>query len=574
MAFSKPFTGSAWPPFAKEFHAISGDTVIIVQAARGGSNLVLSGWGSNGFLHSYSCIKARAAINKTGVNLSGVIWLQGEADATNLNQGFINQQDYEQELQWVIQTYRDSFACDLPFYIIQTGLNASQPDSGFLAVRQFQRNVANADWNVNIVYDSTDKFIAKGWMTDGVHYNQTGYNDIGTDIAHVINRLIHRPRVHLDSVGFAAYCPGSVPPISTTLAGAQYHWNTGATTPTLTPQFTGSYWCDVTDINGCGGTYRTDTLFLSILPGPPKPLLVPIGSTNLCQGQKLIMTSNGGYSAYNWSDGNPWQRDTVYTSGDYWLTATGSNGCESPPSDTVTVVFNPLPPQPTVTALGPTSVCEGDTVWLQASPAGYPIYNWNGGNFGTTIPVTQSGTYSVFIVDNNYCHSFPAGGVGVTVSQVPPQPTISYLGQNQLKCMVQGDSYVWLESNVPVAGQNGQILNITSTGVYRVIVFYGACPSDTSLPFSLVGIEDGDFTELTQIFPNPNQGRFSVENNNARGKAWKFSLWDGQGRKVWERSATTWTGKMEFAPGLPAGLYWLETDFNGIPQRNKLLIQD
>ncbi len=67
-------------------------------------------------------------------------------------------------------------------------------------------------------------------------------------------------------------------------------------------------------------------------------------------------------------------------------------------------------------ALGPTSICEGDSVVLQASD-GYSEYQWSSGETSQKITVTKSGSYQVVVTNANGCKggSIP---IVVTVNQI------------------------------------------------------------------------------------------------------------------------------------------------------------
>jgi hypothetical protein len=75
----------------------------------------------------------------------------------------------------------------------------------------------------------------------------------------------------------------------------------------------------------------------------------------------------------------------------------------------------------TITVIGNTTLCTGDTVWLDAG-AGYSSYLWNTGWNQQLLPVTQSGTFSVETTDNS---GFTLASNSVVIVVVP-QPAIAY----------------------------------------------------------------------------------------------------------------------------------------------------
>ncbi|WP_299824551.1 sialate O-acetylesterase [uncultured Pontibacter sp.] len=184
--FEPAQSGSAWPSFAEQYHQLTGDTLIIVQAAKGGSSChplaETNGWGNwdpSSNLFACSVNKTKLAEDKLNTKLAGIIWSQGENDADAINKGIISASQYKQSLTKLINNYRAMFGSNLKFYIIQTGYHTASAPEGFTAVQQIQQEVADEDTNTFVVYDKTKDFIKLGWMKDVVHYNQNGLNDIG-----------------------------------------------------------------------------------------------------------------------------------------------------------------------------------------------------------------------------------------------------------------------------------------------------------------------------------------------------------------------------------------------------------
>ncbi|MFZ6010074.1 MAG: sialate O-acetylesterase [Bacteroidota bacterium] len=141
-------TGSAWPSFAKTYHAISNQQVIIVPAARSGSSLNPSylthlRWDSLGDLWSAGAEKIQKSISKTNVQLKGVIWCQGEADASFINAGEFTKAEYKHELKSLIKRLRFKFNPTLPFYIILTGYAQGEDSRGYEAIQAAQQEVCS-----------------------------------------------------------------------------------------------------------------------------------------------------------------------------------------------------------------------------------------------------------------------------------------------------------------------------------------------------------------------------------------------------------------------------------------------
>lgn len=192
LHFQKANTGSAWPAFANAYAKQTGNKVVIVQAARGGSSCSHKAelddygtWDTTGRLPLFdsAIIKTNAAIRKTGMALKGIIWSQGERDANAINTGHLTAAVYQSTLENLILRFRRELGDNIPFYIIQTGYYKDHDKRGFDEVRRCQREVSKSMKNVMLVYDETGSFIEKGLMKDQIHYNQQALNIIGNTAA-------------------------------------------------------------------------------------------------------------------------------------------------------------------------------------------------------------------------------------------------------------------------------------------------------------------------------------------------------------------------------------------------------
>lgn len=188
-------TGSLWPAFAAAYHQRTGDTVIIVPAARGGASCHakarlgdMDTWDTTGHLFSAAVAKTQAAIRLSNGVVKGIIWVQGERDANAVNSGVLDVNEYSDALCRLIRRFRNALGAPIPFYIVLTGNYKGHPEKGFDAVRKVQTELAQTIPGVFIVYRGTPDFFGKHWMTDDIHYNQHGLNHIGATIAEAMKK--------------------------------------------------------------------------------------------------------------------------------------------------------------------------------------------------------------------------------------------------------------------------------------------------------------------------------------------------------------------------------------------------
>lgn len=233
----------------------------------------------------------------------------------------------------------------------------------------------------------------------------------------------------------------------------------------------------------------SDAVF-AILQTLSKPGITASGPLTFCEMDQVSLAGQAGFSKYLWSTGDTTISIQVDTTGNFTLQVEDVNGCLSPVSDPVQTSVNPLPAQPTITAAGSLTFCQGDSVLLSA-PTGFANYNWSTSDNSQDITVKNAGGYTVSVVDANGCESPVSAAVMVMVDTLPQTPVINALGPS---AVCQGN-FVDLRANTSVpystyiwsSGDTLQInsLQIFTAGNYAVSVVDGnGCQSLFSQLFS------------------------------------------------------------------------------------------
>jgi gliding motility-associated-like protein len=280
-----------------------------------------------------------------------------------------------------------------------------------------------------------------------------------------------------------AVCPGA----SVTLSPSgspyvTYLWSNQATTATITVSAPGNYSVTVNDGN-C--TYVSDTFTLSnVQVATP----VAYSDTSVCAGEPVTLFGDVGYTNYNWGGGLTGVSVTVTTPGNYSYTATDANGC-SVTSTTASVTNRPYP-NPNITATPP-AVCVGQgSTTLNAGSEANVTYVWQpGGSTGSTLQVTQPGTYTVQATLNGCVK-----GDTLTVNAADT-PTLSLAPQKSCCAQVVLDpapqqNYTFLWSD----GSTGSTLTVINTGdsteTYSVTATNSAgCTSNASVTVQIKCVE-------------------------------------------------------------------------------------
>jgi len=216
---------------------------------------------------------------------------------------------------------------------------------------------------------------------------------------------------------------------------------------------------------------------------PTQPTITPTGTVAFCQGQSAQLSTQSGYSNYQWSNSATTQNITVSTSANYSVRVTNSQGYISPwsGSKTVTVHQNPLTPNISINSNILTSSSTTGNKWY---------FNGNiiSGATQQNYTVQKNGNYHVVVTNTNNCssqsNSISFTTVGFTdlekigITSVYPNPTSEFLNIHfsDSRQDVQLDIYdvsgrLHLQKKVMSISQNSiETLNLDnlSAGVYTL----------------------------------------------------------------------------------------------------------
>ncbi|OGS80051.1 MAG: hypothetical protein A3D31_08890, partial [Candidatus Fluviicola riflensis] len=276
----------------------------------------------------------------------------------------------------------------------------------------------------------------------------------------------------ISASGPTTFCSGGSV-ILTSSSTTDNIWSTGETTQSITVTSTGNY--SVTVDNGlCSAVSSPIGITVNALPSVPT--ITASGVTTFCSGGSVVLTSSSATDNL-WSTGETTQSITVSTSGSYSVEVI-ENGCSSGNSIAENVTVNPTPAAPTISASGPTTFCDGDSVILTSSSS---IDNfWSTGEITQSITVLASGSYSV-TVDNGLC-SAVSSPIGITVNTLPSVPTITASGATTF---CSGGSVVLTSSsatdNLWSTGETTQSITVSTSGSYSVEVIENGCSSGNSI---------------------------------------------------------------------------------------------
>ncbi|HEY0029756.1 MAG TPA: PKD domain-containing protein [Bacteroidia bacterium] len=188
--------------------------------------------------------------------------------------------------------------------------------------------------------------------------------------------------------GATTFCQGGSVTLTANL-GSGYSWSTSASTQSITVSLAGTYTVSVSDINGCFSAIAS--VSITVNPNPSVPVIAANGSTSLCIGDTVILSSTLANS-YLWSNGSTDSAIYVSAAGTYSVTIYNSFGCGTSSSASTVNVNVPLADftgTPLLVFI-PTA-----NVNFSATTSGVPPYTylWNFGDATTSTLAAPAHTY-------------------------------------------------------------------------------------------------------------------------------------------------------------------------------------
>ncbi len=288
-------------------------------------------------------------------------------------------------------------------------------------------------------------------------------------------------------------CPGSAITL-TANGGTTYSWTGGITNGVpFSPSVTGKYVVTATK-SGCIGK---DSITVVAGTGALPSVTITSSPANdtVCKGSPVKLSGNGA-SYYAWSGG---VTNAVAfhpsSSGKYFVTGTGTNGCSN--TDSMSITVNPLPILNITSSPSNDSICPGGSITLTAT--GASNYSWSGGiTNGVAFSPASTAKYVVTASSASGCSNKDSVTV-VTGPNLIPNITIISSPKNDTICPggsitlsgKGGSSYVWsggVTNNVPfkpiVSGQYNvtgyNSIGCSSKDSVVVIAGSGALPTITT----------------------------------------------------------------------------------------------
>lgn len=354
----------------------------------------------------------------------------------------------------------------------------------------------------------------------------------------------------------------------------------------------GRYYLLATSVPGCTVADSIDVTVYPIVPVPSVSSNSPV-----CTDGYLTLTANSTnvISSWNWSGPGGYTslqqsavRSNIKTSdaGIYSLTATDANGCNSLPATAVVSVIQ----GPSVSAYASPSdtVCTGQPVTMVALPfnAGTPSYLWYRNSMNTGITTANMNTGNLNSNDTFYVQMTASGGmcntpiasnpVVIHVLPLTPPPIVTITDtpstniwsgldvKFSISSLINGGTkpaYQWKRNGKDIGGavgdhweaatlDNNDTVCLLVTSSERCATPKSAMSNCIVLEIS-TGIDDVKNNSGISIYPNPNNGSFTVETKEPGN----FYLYNITGQLVAVYKLTAGKNYIDISDKLSAGTY-------------------
>ena len=383
--------------------------------------------------------------------------------------------------------------------------------------------------------------------------------------------------------------------IDLTVSGAHgavsYLWNDGATTEDRTGLAPGSYSVTVTDDEGCEATTSFTISEPAILnvTGVEIDEMTAIGSDG-----SIDITVTGGTAPYSylWSDGSTDEDRTNLAAGNYSVTVTDNNGCNTSASFEIEEYVCTI----TVDAGPDTDKCHNEPTMLSASSSDpNASFSWepasalDNANIAnpvtnvfttTTFTVTATGTDGCMATDEVTVTAYALVKASISI-----KPNTNACAAPCVKLFTKNNpnyTYEWRLNGLPIIGAvDKNTYCACESGDYSVHVtdVTSGC-AHTSKKFAVniaPKLESGD-VNIPMSFtasPNPTSDVVNITVHNAQQGIVTIQLMDMLGRVV----ATTYTGSLQNEQtisfsmnGLSNGVYLVKIESSNFKDVQKVML--
>ena len=314
-----------------------------------------------------------------------------------------------------------------------------------------------------------------------------------------------------------------------------------------------------------------------------------IGGNGVDQAWDIIHTTDGGYCIAGNSDSNISGDKTENRRGqyDYWVVKLAPDVCvpsieicNTIDDDCNGIIDDGLFENISIEATGDTIFCQGGSVNLTATYTGLSV-QWK--KNGTAIPGATASTYTAnksgyyTCETTGDCGSAESTQIHVLINKNPNAsisaggPTTFCAGGSVIltEVAVAGCTYQWYKGASPISGATSLTYTATTSGNYKCRVTKTAtgCYKNSNVIAVNVTCREGDNLDILEntfsIYPNPNNGIFTISANNVNAtftgfvnEEFNITIYNSVGQLIYSEILSSSSQTIK-ANKLSAGIYYV-----------------
>lgn len=296
------------------------------------------------------------------------------------------------------------------YLCISDSTNFQLSDASVLDSVRWNFNDPASNQNTSISHHPKHVFSQLGTYNVSAIY----FYECGTDTVFQQIKINPLPTVYLGADTATCFKPVN---LSAGSENNSYIWSNGQTSSSITANSSGLYSVIVTNNYGCSAS---DSINVQVKPLPS----VNLGSDlSVCSNQDIVLNAGNGQEHYLWSNGASTQTILPMQTGRYTITVSDRNNCTN--SDTINVVFNPLP----IPTINSTPFSPETNITIYYSETSMTNYKWIVSHGGTiiagdgtdaiTVKWNAAGTQTVSVnyINSNGCSAEVATEMNVIVDR-------------------------------------------------------------------------------------------------------------------------------------------------------------
>ena len=478
------------------------------------------------------------------------------------------------------------------------------------------------NYNANHIYSYTGTYIASVKMTNYCGIDTTLYKTIKT--ANVYSPS--KPYAYIsadvacpyDEIIFYAYGESD---------SYSYIWNFADGSPTVNSPYTvhsftseGTYNVSLKTVNTCGKAVSSKYT-IQIMNGiPVYDKNIYINPRHACPDESISFQTWGNASNFEWNFGDDSPKSYLsntthsYTKkGTYYISLNLSTNCgmDTTLTDTVYVEDNITPnPMYYSDTISSNLSCPGDTIKFYASPAGAGTYIWDFGDGTTSSETTEgiddsgylsdiakhsyakTGSYIVSFKFTNKCgNSFDKLFPVLISNNIPVSGDFWWDGVTNINESIEfnaygGKGYKWdFGDETPLvitsSSDTPVFHSYKSKGIYTIsVTITNSCGNavtyNKDITIGVEGIQDNTVQkDLFKIYPNPNNGTFSIEFETTNREILNLEISNLCGQIIYSKQFNKNSNNNEEIqlPEKAKGLYFVKMQTKDNTTVKKLIIQ-